>query len=497
VRVRCAERMAPDKRQALDRFLGLEGSLTGLADLWRRGARELLGRRSETLGAEWMLAYAFTWRRLLSASVRERPVKPLRLDAVPPPELVVTPGRRPPVNPALDAIAAKIAGLELELSDHVPRRVNLLIPTIDLDHFFGGYIAKFNLARRLAERGVRVRLVTVDPVGSVPLDWQRRVERFDGLNGLFEHVEVAFGREAAPLEISAADQFIATTWWTAHIAHAALTAIGRSDAGFLYLIQEYEPFTFPMGTYAALAGGSYAFPHRALFSTELLREYFRRHAIGVYGASAGAGDAGSAVFQNAITAVAAPSVAQLRARRPRRLLFYARPEPHASRNMFELGLLALARADHEGAFRDGWELRGIGIVEGARTVSLSAGRSLELIPRADQGAYAELLREHDVGLALMYTPHPSVVPLEMASAGMVTVTNSFENKTEAALREISANLWAPAATIPAVAGAIRAATAGVEDYEERVDGSAVNWSRDWNDSFADDLLDRVIAMLAD
>ena len=54
---------------------------------------------------------------------------------------------------------------------------------------------------------------------------------------------------------------------------------------------------------------------------------------------------------------------------------------------------------------------------------------LELLPRADQRAYAELLRDHDVGLALMYTPHPSLVPIEMASAGMLVVTNSFENKT--------------------------------------------------------------------
>ena len=50
----------------------------------------------------------------------------------------------------------------------LPSRVNLLVPTIDLAHLFGGYIAKFNLARRLAERGHRVRIVTVDPVGPAP-----------------------------------------------------------------------------------------------------------------------------------------------------------------------------------------------------------------------------------------------------------------------------------------------------------------------------------------
>ena len=56
-------------------------------------------------------------------------------------------------------------------------RINLLIPTVDLAHFFGGYIAKFNLARRLAESGRRVRLVTVDPVGPLPTDWRERIER--------------------------------------------------------------------------------------------------------------------------------------------------------------------------------------------------------------------------------------------------------------------------------------------------------------------------------
>ena len=47
-------------------------------------------------------------------------------------------------------IAEKIAPLELAVYEQAPRRVNLLIPTIDLEHFFGGYIAKFNLAKRLA-----------------------------------------------------------------------------------------------------------------------------------------------------------------------------------------------------------------------------------------------------------------------------------------------------------------------------------------------------------
>ena len=175
-------------------------------------------------------------------------------------------------------------------------------------------------------------------------------------------------------------------------------------------------------------------------------------------------------------------MAQLRDREPRRLLFYARPEPHAARNMFDLGVIALSRALAEGAFTGGWELHGIGTVQRGRRIELGGGASLELLPRADQAAYGELLRAHDVGLSLMYTPHPSLVPLEMASAGMLTVTNTFENKDADALRAISANLIAAEPTLGGITAALLEAAAGVADVDRRIAGSATAWSRDWDTS---------------
>ena len=129
-----------------------------------------------------------------------------------------------------------------------------------------------------------------------------------------------------------------------------------------------------MGSWAALAEESYRFDHTALFSTELLRDFFRRREIGVY---AHGGDAASAAFQNAITAVEPPTANELAARTTRRLLFYARPEPHAERNMFELGVLAMDRALARGAFR-GWDLHGIGTVESGRRISVGGGAGLDL-----------------------------------------------------------------------------------------------------------------------
>ena len=493
LKLRCGVRMEPKKRRALARFMRADRSLLPLGWLAARAARELLGR-PETLGAELGLFFGFAWRRAVGASARAgEPPRRLRLDARPPSRLALKPGSQGPEPPTLRVIHEKLAPLDLALRDDAPERVNLLIPTIDLDHFFGGYIGKLNLARRLADRGLRVRILTVDPVGPVPPSWRHTVEAYSGLDGLFDSVEVVFGRESPGVEVSRTDRFVATTWWTAHLAKQALA--GRDDEHFLYLIQEYEPFTFPMGSLSALADESYSFPHRALFSTEFLRDWFRERGLGVYSGGAAAGDAASEAFQNAITDVRPPAVEDLRERQTRRLLFYARPEEHAARNMFELGALALSRAVDEGVLRGGWELYGIGTVGSGRTMQLGGGTALQLVPRRDQAGYAELLREHDVGLALMYTPHPSLPPIEMAAAGMLTVTNTFETKTADALAAISPNLVAVEPTLESVVSGLRDAVAAVDDAERRVRGGAVRWSRDWGESFDDQLMDRVEGFL--
>ncbi len=203
-----------------------------------------------------------------------------------------------------------------------------------------------------------------------------------------------------------------------------------------------------------------------------------------------AGDLTSASFQNAITPVSAPIVEELEARASRRLLFYARPEPHAARNMFELGVLALSRLAQDGLLY-GWEVSGIGSVEPGRVIPLGGGGSIELLPRSGQDEYGRLLREHDVGLALMYTPHPSLVPIEMAAAGLLTVTNTFENKTQSALSSISSNLIAVEPSLDGIVAGLRAALDAADDFGRRVDGGAVRWSRSWEQTFPGELLDKV------
>ncbi len=389
-------------------------------------------------------------------------------------------------------IQDKIEPLNLQIDQANPRRINLLIPEIDVRTFFGGYIAKFNLARRLVDLGFQVRFVIIDPCEVDEKGWREMVAEYDGIESIFDSVEYIYCYDRTrPVPVSPDDYFIATTWWSAYVAHAATTELGREK--FFYLIQEYEPFTFPMGSYFAIADQSYSFPHRALFSSPQLHDYFKQRKLGLFGADWGSEQEG-APFENAILSYEADELKISASRTPRKLLFYARPEAHATRNMFEVAYLALAKAIENGVFDEGtWVFHGIGSSHG--DIPLPKGHTLKMLGKFGLKEYKRRLLDYDIGLSLMFTPHPSLLPLEMAAAGMWVVTNECENKTREELDAISTNLIGAKPTIDGVVDSLAYAVANVADAEKRSSGAKVNWSSSWQETFNDEKMAQIASWL--
>lgn len=503
--LRCDPYLGKTKRKIVRRMKRIDESFLASTWLAIRSLRNV-GRVSETLGMENRLYGAISWKGIWTlkswlktgAFVDGPQTGKSFQPAISQERWSYTSESEAPAAaapPALDFnqiefIQAKIAPLSLDVSHSVPRRVNLLIPTVDLRYVFGGYITKFNLARQLAKAGLNVRIVIVDHCEYLPSLWKRQLQPFQGLERLFERVEMAYAFDRAlPLEVSEDDIFVATTWWTAHIAHQATKDLKKER--FLYLIQEYEPFTFPMGTFACLAGESYSFPHYGIFSTELLRDYFRQNALGVFAEDKESGDCNSMSFKNAITSVGPVTREDIANRHPKKLLLYARPEDHAARNMFEMAVLALSEAIESGVFSGEWEFHGIGTVGAATRVKLSDGTFLHLLPRQSQESYRQVLRNHDLGLSLMYTPHPSLVPIEMASAGMLVVTNTYANKTADKMAAISPNIIAVEPTVESLTLGLKSAAENIEDFDRRIRGSNVQWSTSWDSSFDNKVTARI------
>lgn len=495
--LRCPDVTGP-KRTAIARFAAFEGS-------WFAALREKLSAsllQRPTLNLEGMFLWSILGTKLRNLAFRlkqpqivrlqkERPGARL-LDAViarppaaaEPAQAVVAPAASVRNMPVLEfgntrPINHNISGLTLDISEDHPKRVNLLLAMIDFKYVFGGYLGMFSLALRLAREGYRTRIILHERSDWDMENWRQQIKKYPGVTTLFDDVEVIsrFDR-AVPVPVNPDDRFVATNCWAAHIAHN--TVQGLHEKRFLFMIQEYEPYFLPMNSIAALFRQAYDFPQLGLFSTELLAEFFRRERIGVFRQDGG--EANAMVFSNAIQKFYPKRETLMR--QERRLLIYARPEEHAARNLFELSMIAIARLARDPRVDLAtWSFHGIGSIDRGYSLELAPGVPLQLLPKTSLQDYIDLMPSFDVGLSLMLTPHPSLVPLEMASAGMWTVTNTFASKTAAELRRISTNIIGVEPTVDAIVEGLVEAMTRVNEVDARVAGATMDWPTDWDQAF--------------
>lgn len=383
-------------------------------------------------------------------------------------------------------------GLAAQLDYFAPRRplnlyvaphrtlnptLNILLPSLQARHATGGPNTAYILGALLARAGVRVAFVATDlPTDPEEGSLRRHIARLCGfdISGLDIEIRDGSDRRTA-LAIGEADVFLATAWWTAHMAAAAtrLTVASR----FVYLIQDYETLFYGASENFADAEASYALDHVPVINTSLLRDHLAAAGIGRFADPAFAGAA--AVFEPAVDR----SHFYRREATPpgeRILLFYARPTV-GRRNLFGLGVAALRAAVRAGLFGDGgWRFLGIG--EAFEPVPLGRGFALEPAPWLDFEGYAAQMRGADVLLSLMLSPHPSYPPLEMAACGGEVVTTAFGVKTAERLAALSPRIAGAAPEIPALVAALSRAVAAPR--ETGADSPPLALPGSWPESLA-------------
>ncbi len=379
--------------------------------------------------------------------------------------LVPAPATRAPARPASEELrvagqlAAAVAPQALDVDAAQPERVNVLIDQSEPATLHTGAFAALRLAALLAERGRRVRVLALESAWDAP-DARGARERSLGSAPWPETLELLPGPgRDEPLAVHPRDTFVATSWSTAHIADRAVTDLRQRR--FVYFVDEYAPLRYPGGSFAALARASYDLAHDAVISAALLEEHLRDIA----------GGRREAVVLGPAPAAAAPEgLDSLRRDGPRRVLFHAGPPSGDPQTLTELGFLALERAVQAGAFAGDWRFTAFGAGRPAAELSVG-GAPLRMLPLPALAHYRELLRTHDVGLALRADPHPGGAALDMARAGMAVATTTFANKTPEALHAISANLLASAPTVTDLAEALATAVARVDDAAARLAAS--------------------------
>lgn len=330
------------------------------------------------------------------------------------------PGRSSVSDAELDVSTPASTMLEALTSNGSTPRVHLLLETFDPDNYFAGIKTAVEAAGRLARQrgsGLSVHIVQDSGKGyDDTVTALTSVLRESALDDVTAALAVNVPTRREDPSYSSSDLWVATYWTTAH-ALQALVAAGQASADrVVYLIQDFEPGFYPWGSLYAKASATYSAGFRTLVNSTSLQRFLQ--------------DRSEAQADVAFAPAVDPGPLRAAAERwsPApggvvRVLFYARPSK--PRNMYPLGLAALRAwaAGLPSGLTAHVRLAGEEIEE---ELDLGSRVVVERLGKVDYQAYFDLLGDTDVGLALMLSPHPGHLALEMPLAGIPTVTNDFE-----------------------------------------------------------------------
>lgn len=308
-------------------------------------------------------------------------------------------------------------------------RLNIVLPTVHQKYTFGGVASAMRLfdelrdclGERLGE-AVDARILCT----SIPLDVETmalfpgyRLVTMGTLDGDLPRTIVDLtDQDAGELGLRRHDVFLATAWWTAHAA-GAFQAAQRSYFGaeqpLIYFVQDYESDFYARSARFGLCEATYRDLANkiTLVNSEELALFMSRMFA----------------FEDLHVVRYTPNAAIIDALKPqpreRIILVYGRP--NTPRNCFETirdALISWQQANPTAARH--WRVVSVG--EEYERALAGPIQNLEILGKLSLADYAAMLGRSSVGISLMLSPHPSYPPLEMAQAGLITLTNGWGGK---------------------------------------------------------------------
>lgn len=348
-------------------------------------------------------------------------------------------------------------------------RVNVVTDSISSGSLFGGVGTALIFAALLANKlNVQLRIITRTE--------RAKPENVDSILSLYgiklkneiQFKFAAFYDHKYELDIVKDDLFITTSWWT-----TAATLPSVPNDKIIYLLQEDERMFYPFGDdrfrcEAILRNRDIRF----LINTKLLFDHLVQDGFDNIAAQA-------MLFEPAFPAhIFHPRTNALGGKH--KFFFYARP--NNPRNLFYLGIEVIEQAVLQQVLDlEHWDIFLVG--KDIPAVTFNGGYAPIKCENFSWSEYAELVGTIDLGLSLMYTPHPSYPPLDLVASGAVVVTNRFANKCD--LSSYSSNLICADLDRDALVDALRHAVSIAIDTNVREQNYHNNGLlTDWQQSFA-------------
>ena len=377
--------------------------------------------------------------------------------------------------------------------DESARIIWLLLPMLNPDIVYGGYRAALELVCALKRDGYNVTIVTTEePPNKAYFLWGETSPR---IRAAFADLPVVGLGDFTAGTIGSTDLFIAYAVWDLRAcAQLAATTVNKTP---ILLAQEYEPIFHDNGAQRVLCESCYRIPHFPIINSRFLLAYLEKQRLGLFAMTPSAAPGRDyAVFEHKINLLPTQTEKSMATRKERVLAVYARPEAHAGRNLFEMVLIALQDLCAAGTFSPEWSFIGVGALSKIAPVPLGGGHELVLRQKLPEDEYRQMMGAMDIGISMMYAPHPSVMPFEFATTGALVVTNTYDNRTDAQLRGICSNIVPCELTIDSLIAAIEEAVRRVPDYAARAHNAYRPKVESWDHIFAPSFIDGIVEAVA-
>lgn len=346
-------------------------------------------------------------------------------------------------------------------------RLTLVTDSVGPGSLFGGVGTALVFAALLANRrGARLRIVTLREKPSTA-----GIEALFASHGVPLHRPITFafadiGSTGRPIDVEESDTFVTTSWWSTQ------NLLGAVDPRrIVYIVQEDERMFYAGGDdHLRCCEASAAPGLRYVVNTRLLYDHLRCSGFPQMGER-------GTWFEPAFP-LGSYFHEPIR-REGLNLFFYARPGN--PRNLFHRGIEALDAALLRGVIDpDLWTIHCVG--SHLPDFAFAGGVAPRKVEGLSWTEYTRFIRRMDLGLSLMYTPHPSYPPLDMAASGGVCVSNVYGAKTS--LAAYSENIVCTGLSVDEIVEGLRAGAALAQDLPRRAANyRKSNIQRDWGASF--------------
>ena len=299
---------------------------------------------------------------------------------------------------------------------HAAKRLNLVISSLGRAQLFGGIATCTGIATVVAkELGLPLRIITRDGHATLEQYWA-----ISAALGIEPCADVSFysdsfrdevGRGCPPVYCSDLDIFLASSWWTATVLRQSV-----ENKNVYHIIQEDELMFYQRGDdYLDCWNALNAPDSKYIVNSSYLHAWFKQAYPQIYGNSV----VFEPVFRKDVSR-------DFPAKETYNLFFYARMTN--PRNLFWFGMQIIDDCFKKGILdpRE-WNIYFAGD-DTIPLVEFFGGKPVINLGILSWQEYHDFLKDVDLGVCLIHTPHPGYPVYDVASAGGIAVTNTLYTK---------------------------------------------------------------------